>query len=152
MSFHSNPSSPNKLYLAFDGFTGPQNGFPGAPVVSTPPCEVVDRQPIFDVVSRVLAPLNIDATDEAPPTGTKQPIIAVGGSYQDWLGGQPCSGDANQAERRSTDCECPPSLARLRRMWPVRGPVELHDPLLRSMFHAGGQPGRAQVGGHSGCP
>jgi hypothetical protein len=50
----------------------------------------------------------------------------------------PCSGDANQAERRSTDRECPPSLARLRRMWPVRGPVELHDPLLRRLFHAAG--------------
>lgn len=48
----------------------------------------------------------------------------------------PCSGDANQAERRSTDRECPPSLARLRRMWPVRGPVEPHDPLLRSSLYA----------------
>jgi hypothetical protein len=93
-AFHSNPSATNKLYLAFDGFVGPQNGLPSGPIVKTPPCEVADRRPIFDIVSRLLAPLNIDATDEPPPAGTKQPIIAVGGSYQDWLGGQPTSGGA----------------------------------------------------------
>jgi len=33
------------------------------------------------------------------------------------------------------------------------GPVrELHEPLLRSMFHAAGQPARTQLGGPSRCP
>jgi hypothetical protein len=55
-------------------------------------------------------------------------------------------------QRRSIDPEFASSLVRLRSMWPVRGLVELHDPLLRSMFHTAGPPADIQVSGDLHCP
>lgn len=81
---HSSPSSPNKIWLAFDGWSGPQAGVAGSIVRDTPPFAQPGWVPqIHGLVAANWATVNADITTQKPTSG-KYVTCAIGGSWRDW--------------------------------------------------------------------